>query len=270
MVPKFRKGDLVVLRLQEIVVSDTSSRRIIFKCFGRVGTIEGIVNFVFGVDYDVRVSCGDGSEYVVRVNEHDLGEFHAPDYRSMYSAIEKSPVTDCEIRTDGVFYVLKDGSRWNIMTGEKMGDPAERIDSAKVSDALRAFDFKPTLILHSQIPLQNILIGDGRNKGKSWLKDWLETERKIVEDIVTNKKLPSFVAPRYVLKMDLDKVYARMPEPESKPESKMTKQRCIKLLEAYRAEREKEAKGRKFERCLRGSVINEALERAIEILKGGE
>lgn len=53
----------------------------------------------------------------------------------------------------------------------------------------------------------------------------------------------------------------------TKPESKMTKQRCIKLLESYRAEREKVAKGRRFERCLRESVVNEALERAIELLK---
>lgn len=211
MVPKFRKGDLVVLRLQEIVVSDTSSKRIILKkCFGRVGTIEDVVNYVFGIDYNVKLSC-DGSGYVIRVNEHDLGEFHAPDYRSMYSAIKKSPVTDCVIRTDGVFYVLKDGSRWNVVTGEKMPDSSQAIDSVKVRDALRAFDFKPTLIL-----------GGGSN----------------------------------------------MPESESKPEGKMTKERCIKLLEAYRAEREKVAKGRKFERCLRDSVVNEALERAIELLKG--
>ena len=53
------------------------------------------------------------------------------------------------------------------------------------------------------------------------------------------------------------------------PESKMTKERCIKLLESYRAEREKVAKGRKFERCLRDSVVNEAIERAIELLKEG-
>lgn len=54
------------------------------------------------------------------------------------------------------------------------------------------------------------------------------------------------------------------------PAQKMTKARCIKLLESYRAEREKIAKGRKFERCLRDSVVNEALERAIELLKGNE
>lgn len=54
-----------------------------------------------------------------------------------------------------------------------------------------------------------------------------------------------------------------------KKESKMTKERCIKLLESYRAERDKVQKGRKFERCLRFDVVNEALEKAIELLKGG-
>jgi len=49
--------------------------------------------------------------------------------------------------------------------------------------------------------------------------------------------------------------------------SKMTKERCIKLLESYRAERDKVQKGRKFERCLRFDVVNEALEKAIELLK---
>lgn len=239
MVPKFRKGDLVVLRLKEIVVSDTSSRRIVLKCFGRVGTIEDVVNYVFGIDYNVKLSC-DGSDYVIRVNEHDLGEFHAPDYRSMYSAIKKSPVTDYEIRTDGVFYVLKDGSRWNIVTGEKMPDSSQAIDSVKVMDALHVSDHSRRI----DTPLQRIIEAMG-------------------------KKIPSFVDPnRYVLKVDLGNVYAKMPEPESKPESKMTKERCIKLLEAYMAEREKVAKGRKFERCLRDDVVNEALEKAIELLKG--
>ena len=52
-------------------------------------------------------------------------------------------------------------------------------------------------------------------------------------------------------------------------DKKMSKSRCVKLLESYRAEREKIKKGRKFERRLRDSVVDEALERAIELLKGG-
>ncbi len=50
---------------------------------------------------------------------------------------------------------------------------------------------------------------------------------------------------------------------------KMPKERCIKLLESYRAERAKAKAGRRFERCLRDSVVDEALERAIELLKAG-
>lgn len=49
-------------------------------------------------------------------------------------------------------------------------------------------------------------------------------------------------------------------------DGKMSKSRCVKLLESYRAEREKVKKGRKFERCLCDSVVDEALERAIELL----
>lgn len=50
-------------------------------------------------------------------------------------------------------------------------------------------------------------------------------------------------------------------------DGKMSKSRCVKLLESYRAERDKVKKGRKFERCLRDSVVDGALERAIELLK---
>ena len=50
----------------------------------------------------------------------------------------------------------------------------------------------------------------------------------------------------------------------------MSKEKCIELLERYRAERDKLAKGRRFELRLRDNVVNEALERAIELLKGGQ
>ena len=76
---------------------------------------------------------------------------------------------------------------------------------------------------------------------------------------------------RYVLGFDLG--VPQKPEPQKVndgKELKMPKSRCIKLLESYRAEREKVKKGRRFERCLRDSVVDEALERAIELLKGGE
>jgi len=52
-------------------------------------------------------------------------------------------------------------------------------------------------------------------------------------------------------------------------ESKMPKSKCIELLQRYRAEREKLRSGRRFELCLRGNVVDAALERAIELLKEG-
>ena len=52
-------------------------------------------------------------------------------------------------------------------------------------------------------------------------------------------------------------------------ESKMPKSKCIELLQRYRAEREKLRSGRRFELCLRSNVVDAALERAIELLKGG-
>ena len=54
------------------------------------------------------------------------------------------------------------------------------------------------------------------------------------------------------------------------PTHVMKKEKCIELLERYRAERDKLAKGRRFELRLRDNVVNEALERAIELLKGGQ
>lgn len=50
----------------------------------------------------------------------------------------------------------------------------------------------------------------------------------------------------------------------------MSKDKCISLLERYRAERDKVEKGRRFELRLRNSVVNEAIERAIALLKSGE
>lgn len=78
---------------------------------------------------------------------------------------------------------------------------------------------------------------------------------------------------RYSIRIDSGVDYSKMPEPKSVTDThdmKMSKQRCIKLLESYRAEREKVRSGRRFERCLRDSVVDEALERAVELLKGGE
>lgn len=71
-----------------------------------------------------------------------------------------------------------------------------------------------------------------------------------------------------VLGVDLGCGYAQMPKPkhDDTAEKKMSKDKCVKLLESYRAERAKVKAGRRFDRCLRDSVVDEALERAIELL----
>ena len=120
----------------------------------------------------------------------------------------------------------------------------------------------------------------------SWLRSFVEQKpidvkiefadilKKWDERLPLRSGLPKLYIGKFKLNEEalkqMQELLSERPYVVSKPaESKMTKARCIKLLESYRAEREKIAKGRKFERCLRENVVNEALERAIELLKGG-
>ena len=50
----------------------------------------------------------------------------------------------------------------------------------------------------------------------------------------------------------------------------MSKERCIRLLERYHAERDKTERGRGFDLVLKKGVVDEAIVRAIELLKSGE
>ena len=119
----------------------------------------------------------------------------------------------------------------------------------------------------------------------------LDHDRKIVDSAIRNTELPKIrvdlgvvIPKKDKFKIqDLDMIKLRdmlkMPEFEIDPvhgivikedkKTKMSKERCVKLLERYRAEREKLRNGRRFELCLRQNVVDEALERAIELLKGG-
>lgn len=159
---------------------------------------------------------------------------------------------------DGVFYYVDvpiHGMTWNVKVSEDQIMTIPEYIESLIEESKKKFKFDPLGILPKPV-----VCGGCRDYGKSWLMDFEKWNEKIKETLLDPK--------RYSLKVDLGNVYAKMPEPESKPESKMTKDRCIKLLESYRAEREKVAKGRKFERCLRDEVVNEALEKAIELLKG--
>lgn len=158
--------------------------------------------------------------------------------------------TSVELTKDGLFMKFDDGTMYDFK-GERYRPGVQGISEETAQELINRMG-----AIRSHVsPFERIVFGGGRDYGKSWLMDFEKLNEKIKEA-------------RYSLKVDLGNVYAKMPEPESKPESKMTKDRCIKLLESYRAEREKVAKGRKFERCLRDDVVNEALEKAIELLKG--
>ena len=164
--------------------------------------------------------------------------------------------TSVEFNKDGLFMKFDDGTMYDFK-GERYRPGVKGVSEETAQELIN----RMKAIRSHVSPLERIVFGGGRDYGKSWLMDFDKWNEKIKESLLDPK--------RYSLKVDLGNVYAnKMPKPESKPESKMTKDRCIKLLESYRAEREKVAKGRKFERCLRDSVVNEALERAIELLKG--
>lgn len=188
--------------------------------------------------------------------------FNGRDYRYEFPAFVLISVVDnvvnrshvagqasVELTKDGLFMKFDDGTMYDFK-GERYRPGVQGISE---ETAQRLIDLTQS-IRHTN-PFERIVFGGGRDYGKSWLMDFEKWNEKIKSD-------------RYSLKVDLGMVYPKMPESESKPESKMTKDRCIKLLESYRAEREKVAKGRKFERCLRDDVVNEALEKAIELLKG--
>ena len=91
-----------------------------------------------------------------------------------------------------------------------------------------------------------------------------ETAKELSDQMASIRKAVNHS--RYVIGIDLGHYYSKIPEKKDE-DKKMSKSRCVKLLESYRAERDKVKKGRKFERCLRDSVVDEALERAIELLK---
>lgn len=237
----FNRGDLVKFAPDWLC---TDKMKIDLR--GVIGRIENVTAKGYGVYF--------------RVNGRDYRyEFPAFVLISVVdNVVNRSHVagqTSVELTKDGLFMKFDDGTMYDFK-GERYRPGVQGISE---ETAQRLIDLTQS-IRHTN-PFERIVFGGGRDYGKSWLMDFDKWNEKIKESLLDPK--------RYSLKVDLGNVYAKMPEPESKPESKMTKERCIKLLEAYRAEREKVAKGRKFERCLRDDVVNEALEKAIELLKNG-
>lgn len=254
MQPKFKVGDVVKVLRGECVVQ-SPGKRVIYDCKDVVGRIKSIARYcvkrVLGVDecyrYEVDVHFDDVLRTVV-VSEDDL------------VAITLSNVMDL-FDVDGIDY----GYNGNMVLklkkkgSDKLGDALKAfrdslmkcfmdIDAINVRSMLSAKPFDCKLDLKSDFP--HVHHDPSRIKKTFFDNPFLSDELR-----------------EKIHKIGEIAVDAVKKESESQ---KMPKSRCIKLLESYRAEREKVKKGRRFERCLRDSVVDEALERAIELLKGGE
>lgn len=246
MQPKYKVGELCGFNADEAKVQ-MPDKLVVLNLRNSVGRIEKFL----GYGYEVYVRY-KGEDFTLCFPECML---HAVE-DTYLNRLKVSHQSGIVATGTGMYFKFADGSMYG-MDGKRYRPGVSGISEETAQELINRIN---AIRSHTN-PFERIVFGGGRNYGKSWLQDFNEWNEKIKKD-------------RYSLKVDLGMYYAKMPEP--KPvndghEMKMPKQRCIKLLEAYRAEREKVAKGRRFERCLRDSVVNEAIERAIELLKeGGE
>lgn len=241
MQPKYKVGDVAKVLRGECVVQ-LPGKRIVYDCKNVVGRVS-------------RVECKS-------VRFEGSNEF-----------IESAPTYNVDVHFDGVTRTIIDVKEDNLTT-VSLGELADYFDVDSFDYDVCAGKIFMKLKKKGDAPKrEHIVFGGGRNYGKSWFQEIRELNERIKESRLNIKGISEDTAQELINRINAirSQVYAKMPESESKPESKMPKQRCIKLLEAYRAERDKVAKGRRFERCLRDGVVNEAIERAIELLKeGGE
>lgn len=231
MQPKYKVGDMAKVLRGECVVQ-LPGKRIVYDCKNVVGRVS-------------RVECKE-------VRFEGSNEF-----------IESAPIYGIDVHFEGVLRTIE--VKEDDLTTVSLGELMDYFDVDSFDYDVYAGKIFIKLKKKGDAPKrEHIVFGGGRDYGKSWLQEFDKWNERIKESLLNPK--------RYSLTIDFGMDYAKLPKPEpvnDGHEMKMPKERCIKLLESYRAEREKVAKGRKFERCLRDSVVNEAIERAIELLKEG-
>lgn len=235
MSPKFKIGDLVKFKEKEFELSSVDGLSVKFDSDKFVGKVTG------------SIDCGPkGTEYFVDV------KIHGVTWNVKVSADQVMSLKDCVCdMMDSIFKKAAIGMR--EQTAKEL---------SRLVDGLRKGPEISSRIIPTVNPEHN-----------SWIKDMIakwEKEHPSFDyaNVLTDPK-------RYVMKVDLGFDYAKNPMPKPQKVNtgavlKMPKDKCIRLLESYRAEREKVRTGRRFERCLRDNVVDEALERAIELLKGCE
>lgn len=232
MKPKFKAGDLVRFVGKEFEIPSPEGLSVKLDADRFIGKVTGSVDgFPSGTDYFLDVEVY-GVTWKVKVKEDQI--MSLKDYV-------------CDM-VDGIAREFSFGDTANRLRG--------LVDGLRKGSEIRSQ--KNDSIKKNPI--------DFFSFGKKFGSKMLDLDNALVSRFVMD---PS----RYSISIDSGVDYSKMPEPKSVTDThdmKMSKQRCIKLLESYRAEREKVRSGRRFERCLRDSVVDDALERAIELLKGGE
>lgn len=239
MQPKYKVGELCGFNADEAKIQ-MPDKLVVLNLTHAVGRIEKFL----GYGYEVYVRY-KGEDFILCFPECML---HAVE-DTYLNRLKVSHQVAITATGTGMYFKFADCSMYG-MDGKRYRPGVSGISEETAQELINRIN---AIRSHVKNPFEEIVFGGGRNHGKSCLQEISEALSKLNE---TARKT------RFSLKVDLGKDYATLPMP---------KQRCIKLLEAYRAEREKVAKGRKFERCLRDGVVNEAIERAIELLKeGGE
>ena len=238
MQPKYKVGELCDFNADEAKVQ-MPDKLVVLNLTHAVGRIEKFLGY--GYEVYVRYKGEDFTLCFPECMLHDVEDTYLNRLKVSYQSAIVANGT-------GMYFKFADGSMYG-MDGKRYRPVAQGISEETAQELINRIN---AIRSHTN-PFERIVFDGGRNHGKSCLQEISEALSKLNESA---KKT------RFSLKVDLGKDYATLPMP---------KQRCIKLLEAYRAEREKVAKGRRFERCLRDGVVNEAIERAIELLKeGGE
>lgn len=248
---KYGTGELVRFKASELLVSAGAGGTVKIGTDGLVGKITGSVE-----------TTGEETKYYVEVKLPDGTFAGVSDVVLKLTALESQIQSEKE-HLDAKFdeFVKRviptfnpDPDSWIRNFLECDCGPREKksIDVAtEFADVLKKWENTRPLRCYIGIDLAKRPLGPNE-------KDFVRSHIDFQPSEETLKKIREFAR--------MDNVHRTDRLVPADGEGKMSKDKCVKLLQSYRAEREKVKKGRKFERCLRDSVVDEALERAIELL----
>lgn len=248
---KYGTGELVRFKASELLVSAGAGGTVKIVTDGLVGKITGSVE-----------TTGEETKYYVEVKLPDGTFAGVSDVVLKLTALESQIQSEKEHLGAKFDEFVKrviptfnpDPDSWIRSFLECDCGPREKksIDVAtEFADVLKKWENTRPLRYYIGIDLAKRPLGPNE-------KDMIRSHFDFKPSEETLKKIREFAR--------MDNVHRTDRLVHADGEGKMSKDKCVKLLQSYRAERDKVKKGRKFERCLRDSVVDEALERAIELL----